>query len=145
MIPRGGRAQGDLGTVRRAARPIRRHLSQLPLDRRDPQLALRQGVCKDERRRLYRQHRPRTSPTSQSSQRRLAYEKGAVIDEPALIRALDSGKVARAGLDVFVGEPVFKSPFYGRDDVTVQPHTGAYTKGTFATGERVVFGNVKAL
>lgn len=70
--------------------------------------------------------------------------RGAVIDEPALIRALDSGKVARAGLDVFVGEPVFKSPFYGRDDVTVQPHTGAYTKGTFATGEKVVFANVKA-
>ncbi|WVQ71064.1 hypothetical protein IAR50_000589 [Cryptococcus sp. DSM 104548] len=70
--------------------------------------------------------------------------RGAVIDEPALIRALQSGKVARAGLDVLTTEPCPASPLYEMKNVTVQPHVGAFTKGTILSGEREVFANVKA-
>ncbi|WVQ84743.1 hypothetical protein IAT38_006900 [Cryptococcus sp. DSM 104549] len=69
--------------------------------------------------------------------------RGAVIDEPALIRALKSGKVARAGLDVLTKEPCAESPLYSMKNVTLQPHVGAFTKGTILRGEREVFANVK--
>ncbi|RSH95305.1 hypothetical protein EHS25_000392 [Saitozyma podzolica] len=69
--------------------------------------------------------------------------RGAVIDEPALIRALESRKVARAGLDVLTTEPCRDSPLFSNPRVTVQPHLGAFTKGTILRGEREVFANVK--
>ncbi|WOO79096.1 Putative 2-hydroxyacid dehydrogenasec [Vanrija pseudolonga] len=70
--------------------------------------------------------------------------RGAVIDEDALVRALDSGKVARAGLDVFDPEPKLSSALFSSDRVTLQPHVGAFTRGTIHRGERDVFANVKA-
>ncbi|KIR67493.1 glycerate-and formate-dehydrogenase [Cryptococcus bacillisporus CA1873] len=69
--------------------------------------------------------------------------RGAVIDEPALIRALESGKVRRAGLDVLTNEPCAESPLYSMKNVTLQPHLGAFTKGTMLRGEREVFANVR--
>ncbi|GBG68532.1 hypothetical protein CBR_g3076 [Chara braunii] len=54
--------------------------------------------------------------------------RGGVIDDDALIRALDSGKVAQAGLDVFSEEPPPKdSPLLAREDIVVTPHLGAST------------------
>jgi len=70
--------------------------------------------------------------------------RGAVIDEDALVRALDSGKVARAGLDVFDPEPKFDSKLFNHDNVSLQPHLGAFTRGTILRGERDVFANVKS-
>ncbi|ORY24759.1 glycerate-and formate-dehydrogenase [Naematelia encephala] len=71
--------------------------------------------------------------------------RGAVIDESALVAALDSGKVARAGLDVLTTEPCRDTshPLLNSNKVTVQPHLGAFTKGTILRGEREVFANVK--
>ena len=54
--------------------------------------------------------------------------RGPLIDEPALIAALDSGKVGAAGLDVVATEPLPKdSPLLGRDNVILTPHTGFYS------------------
>jgi D-3-phosphoglycerate dehydrogenase len=53
--------------------------------------------------------------------------RGPVIDEDALLAALDSGEIARAGLDVMETEPPEKSPLLGREDVVVTPHTGWYS------------------
>ena len=51
--------------------------------------------------------------------------RGPLIDEPALIAALDSGQVGGAGLDVVTTEPLAKdSPLLGRDNVIISPHTG---------------------
>ncbi|KAB5539160.1 hypothetical protein DKX38_016693 [Salix brachista] len=55
--------------------------------------------------------------------------RGGVIDEDALLRALDSEKVAQAALDVFAEEPPPKdSKLVQHERVTVTPHLGASTK-----------------
>ena len=55
--------------------------------------------------------------------------RGGIIDEEALLRALDAGKVAGAALDVFEKEPPdFSSPLLKHKNVVVTPHLGASTK-----------------
>ena len=54
--------------------------------------------------------------------------RGPLIDEPALIAALDSGQLGGAGLDVVATEPLAKdSKLLGRDNVIISPHTGFYS------------------
>ena len=54
--------------------------------------------------------------------------RGPLIDEPALIAALDSGHLGGAGLDVVMTEPLAKdSPLIGRDNVILTPHTAFYS------------------
>jgi D-3-phosphoglycerate dehydrogenase len=54
--------------------------------------------------------------------------RGPLIDEPALLAALDSGQVGGAGLDVVAAEPLAKdSPLLGRDNVIISPHTAFYS------------------
>jgi D-3-phosphoglycerate dehydrogenase len=69
--------------------------------------------------------------------------RGGLVDEPALLRALDSGKVAGAALDVFPSEPMTESPLFGRPDVVVTPHLGASTaeatdRAGYQSAEQVV-------
>jgi len=54
--------------------------------------------------------------------------RGGVIDEQALLKALDSGKVAGAGLDVFEEEPATENPLIGHPRVVATPHLGASTQ-----------------
>jgi D-3-phosphoglycerate dehydrogenase / 2-oxoglutarate reductase len=54
--------------------------------------------------------------------------RGGLIDEDALASAIDQGRVAGAGLDVFSEEPVTSSPLFELDSVVVTPHLGASTK-----------------
>jgi D-3-phosphoglycerate dehydrogenase / 2-oxoglutarate reductase len=54
--------------------------------------------------------------------------RGPLIDEPALVEALDSGQIGGAGLDVVAAEPLTKdSPLLGRDNVIISPHTAFYS------------------
>jgi D-3-phosphoglycerate dehydrogenase len=54
--------------------------------------------------------------------------RGPLIDEAALIAALDSGHIGGAGLDVVAVEPLAKdSPLLGRDNVIISPHTAFYS------------------
>ena len=54
--------------------------------------------------------------------------RGPLIDETALIAALDAKQVGGAALDVVTTEPLAKdSPLLGRDNVIVTPHTGFYS------------------
>lgn len=53
--------------------------------------------------------------------------RGGLIDEAALLEALTTGKVAAAGLDVFVGEPDVNLDLANHPNVSVTPHLGAQT------------------
>jgi D-3-phosphoglycerate dehydrogenase / 2-oxoglutarate reductase len=53
--------------------------------------------------------------------------RGGVIDETALLAALDAGLVASAALDVFSTEPPGLTPLVGHPRVVVTPHIGAQT------------------
>jgi D-3-phosphoglycerate dehydrogenase len=54
--------------------------------------------------------------------------RGPLIDEAALIAALDSGHIGGAALDVVTTEPLAKdSPLIGRDNVILTPHTAFYS------------------
>ncbi len=54
--------------------------------------------------------------------------RGAVVDEPALIRALQEGWIAGAGLDVFEQEPLpSDSPLWKMDNVILTPHISGFS------------------
>jgi D-3-phosphoglycerate dehydrogenase len=53
--------------------------------------------------------------------------RGGVVDEDALIEALDSGQVSGAGLDVFVGEPKPRQDLMRHAKIALTPHIGAAT------------------
>jgi phosphoglycerate dehydrogenase-like enzyme len=51
--------------------------------------------------------------------------RGAIVDEPALIAALQNGTIAGAGLDVFATEPLpAESPLWDMENVVITPHVG---------------------
>jgi lactate dehydrogenase-like 2-hydroxyacid dehydrogenase len=57
--------------------------------------------------------------------------RGGVIDDDALVEALETGVIAAAGLDVFNGEPDAIHPGYRQlDNVFLLPHIGSATRET---------------
>ncbi|MCV3271434.1 2-hydroxyacid dehydrogenase [Roseobacter sinensis] len=68
--------------------------------------------------------------------------RGPLIDDEALLDALDRGHVAGATLDVFRTEPLPQAhPFWAHPKVTVTPHVAAETRPT--TAARVIAENVR--
>jgi phosphoglycerate dehydrogenase-like enzyme len=56
--------------------------------------------------------------------------RGPIVDEEALVQALQAGRRAGAGLDVFEDEPRVHPALIAMDDVTLSPHVGSATADT---------------
>ena len=70
--------------------------------------------------------------------------RGSVVDEGALVAALEHRRIAGAGLDVFADEPHVPQSLLARDDVVLLPHVGSATTQTREAMGRVVLDNVEA-
>jgi len=53
--------------------------------------------------------------------------RGGLVDEEALLKAIQQGKIAGAAFDVFTKEPVTDSPLFNEERIIVTPHLGAST------------------
>lgn len=56
--------------------------------------------------------------------------RGSLIDEPAMLEMLQTGKIAGAALDVFDKEPQVPEGFFALDNVVLSPHQGSATHQT---------------
>ncbi|WP_331232999.1 D-2-hydroxyacid dehydrogenase [Natronorarus salvus] len=70
--------------------------------------------------------------------------RGPIVDEGALVSALESGEIAGAGLDVFETEPLpEESPLWGMDEVILTPHKGSATNRYHLDIAELVAENVR--
>jgi len=56
--------------------------------------------------------------------------RGSVVDQPVLLKYLQEGKIAGAGLDVYYDEPNVDPAFFGLDNVVLLPHMASATNET---------------
>ena len=68
--------------------------------------------------------------------------RGSVVDQDALVAALEQGRISGAGLDVFADEPRVPAALLDRDDVVLLPHVGSATVETRQAMTDLVLGNV---
>lgn len=69
--------------------------------------------------------------------------RGSVVDEEALVAALEAGTIAGAGLDVYADEPHVPPALLGRDDVVLLPHLASGTTRTRQAMADLVVANVE--
>ncbi|HET7731247.1 MAG TPA: 2-hydroxyacid dehydrogenase [Usitatibacter sp.] len=70
--------------------------------------------------------------------------RGSVVDEPALIEALQQGRIAGAGLDVFADEPRVPAALIALENVVLQPHVASATHPTRKAMGQLVIDNLAA-
>lgn len=68
--------------------------------------------------------------------------RGSVVDETALISALDAGKILSAGLDVFADEPRVPAALIAHDRVTLLPHVASASQFTRNAMGQLVIDNL---
>lgn len=70
--------------------------------------------------------------------------RGSVVDQPALIAALQAGVIAGAALDVFVNEPDVPAELRAMPNVVLTPHIGSATRQTREAMGQLTFDNLRA-
>jgi lactate dehydrogenase-like 2-hydroxyacid dehydrogenase len=70
--------------------------------------------------------------------------RGSVVDEAALIRALQQRTILSAGLDVYVNEPEVPAELIAMDNVVLFPHLGSASVATRAKMDQLVVDNLLA-
>jgi glyoxylate reductase len=68
--------------------------------------------------------------------------RGPIVDETALVKALESGHLGGAALDVFEEEPQVHQGLVGRDDVVLLPHLGSATVETRKAMARIALEQI---
>ncbi|WP_285835228.1 2-hydroxyacid dehydrogenase, partial [Staphylococcus aureus] len=72
--------------------------------------------------------------------------RGLIVDETALIEALDNKEILACGLDVLTTEPIdHLHPFMGRDNVIITPHIGSASVMTRDNMIQLCVDNIKAV
>jgi lactate dehydrogenase-like 2-hydroxyacid dehydrogenase len=69
--------------------------------------------------------------------------RGSVVDEPALVAALEKGRLGGAGLDVFAHEPTVPPALWTMDNVVLSPHQASATVQTRRAMANLVLRNVE--
>jgi lactate dehydrogenase-like 2-hydroxyacid dehydrogenase len=70
--------------------------------------------------------------------------RGSVVDEPALIKALQEKRIMSAGLDVYVNEPEVPPELIAMENVVLFPHLGSATVATRRAMDQLVVDNLLA-
>lgn len=70
--------------------------------------------------------------------------RGSVVDETALVEALQQGVIAGAGLDVFEKEPYVPEALWAMDNVVLTPHIASGTRQTRQAMADLAAGNLQA-
>jgi phosphoglycerate dehydrogenase-like enzyme len=69
--------------------------------------------------------------------------RGEIVDDRALVQALESNAIAGAGLDVFAEEPLpAEHPYWTLDNVIVTPHVSGYLPDFFARALDIFLDNL---
>lgn len=72
--------------------------------------------------------------------------RGGIVDETALVEALEADALAGVGLDTFEEEPPGENhPLYDREDVLLTPHVGGVTEQALARMSQQAAGNVRTV
>ena len=70
--------------------------------------------------------------------------RGSVVDEDALLAALNDGTIGGAGIDVYLNEPRIREDFFTAPNTVLAPHQGSATVETRVTMGELVLANIAA-
>src|SRR5215475_8745442 len=93
---------------------------------------------------VYHSRRPAAGVPYRHYPKLINLSRGSVVDEPALIKALQQNTILSAGLDVFAREPEVPAELIAMDNVVLFPHLGSASVATRDKMDQLVVDNLLA-